>query len=51
VNTYHHLTNDSNSDKLDSVEDQLEKSSLESQMAYCGKTPSQLFAKPHPQRE
>ena len=50
LNIYHYLTYESSVPYLNSIEDAQLKESLESQMMYYGKTPSQLFSKPHPQR-
>ena len=36
---------------LDKIEDEGLRSSLETQVVYFGKTPSQLFIKPHPPKE
>lgn len=51
MNTYHYLTNEVNCDRIDSIEDIQEREALESQMAYYGKTPSQIFTRAHPQRQ
>ncbi|CAG9332437.1 unnamed protein product [Blepharisma stoltei] len=50
MNIFYYMTYESNID-LDKIEDPTLRASIEAQIVHFGKTPSQLFKKPHPQRE
>lgn len=47
LNKFYYLTYE---DNIDLGPDEENRISTESQMAFFGKTPSQLFQKPHPQK-
>ena len=50
MNVFYYITYDESID-IDKVTDPSLKSAIEAQVVYFGKTPSQLFHKPHPQKQ